>query len=126
MRAARSLIELGDYSCTDTILQILEAPSDPQDTVAKESAIELVPKIIPHLGKLRPERLYEFLEIALEDPAVGVRMDASRMLGQLNVVGAIPSLQAALAKEQEPTIRDIMATELARLEKKRSGFVAAP
>lgn len=116
MFAAKSLIELDDYSCVDSLLKILKTTSDPQDTYAKEETIELVPRLLGHLGEFKPQQIYELLETALEDPAVGVRMDAARILGQLGVVHAIPKLQAAIAKEQEPGIKDIMKTELSRLQ----------
>ena len=117
--ATSDLIALKDFSCLDVVLNVLKHSSDPRDSSAKQQAIGLAPSVIEYFGETKSQQVYELLESALEDPAMGVRMEASTQLGQLGWVHAIAKLQSAIDKEQDLFVRDVMATEVSHLIQKK-------
>lgn len=116
MYAARGLTELHDDSCVDSVLEILRSDSDPQDTVAKSDALELLPSFIHDFTGEEYRRVLNLAVSALNDPAVGVRLTAAITLGRVGDTSAIPALQAALTTEQDATIHSAILVELKRLK----------
>ena len=121
MLAARKMSELHDDSCVDSVLDVLGSDSDPQDTNAKESALDLVPSFIKHFTGQEYRKVLDLAEKALDDPAGGVRIAASIMLGRLGDVSAVPGLQAALAREQDETVQGVVSRDVKRLEELHQG-----
>jgi hypothetical protein len=115
--AARFMSDLHDDSCVDSIIDILQSNSDPNDTVSKEGALDLVPNFIGRLTQHDSQRVFELVANALDDPAPGVRMNAGDVLVRLRDVTAIPRLEAAIAREQEETCRDALERDLKQLQK---------
>jgi HEAT repeat protein len=111
--------EFGDYSCTDSILTVLQSDSDPRDTSAKEHALELAPRLIVHLAPLEAHNVFELVVKALSDPWPGVRTTASTMLDQIGDPAAIPTLEAAIAKEKDENGRRMMMNNLRNLKSKQ-------
>jgi HEAT repeat protein len=120
MMAARYLSELHEDSCVDSVLDVLQADSDPQDTNSKTDALELVPSFIGHPTGQDSRRVLELVAKALDDPALGVRLTASNMLVRLADVSAIFRLQAAIEREQDETVHSAMIKDLKRLEELRT------
>ncbi len=116
VQAARWMSELHDDSCVDSVLDVLQADSDPQDD-AKYPALDLVPSFIGRLTAQDSRRVLALVEKALDDPSGIVRLTASQTLVRLGDISAIPRLQAAAAKEQEETIRSSMSSDVKDLEK---------
>ena len=114
--AAEGLTDLHDDSCTDSVLEILGSPSDPQDTCAKMAALNLVPRIIHHSGDQEYRSILDLTINALNDPDEGVRLTASITLGRLADASAIVALEKAMSAEQEATLQDAMRRELQRLK----------
>jgi HEAT repeats len=114
--AARSMTQLHDDSCVDSILETLRSDSDPQDTLAKVDALNLVPDFIDHSGEQEYRNILDLTMNALNDPDAGVRLTASVTLGRLGDVSAIAPLEAAITSEQDPNISDAMLHELKRLK----------
>jgi HEAT repeat protein len=114
--AARSMTELHDNSCVDSVLEILRSPTDPQDTIAKSDALNLVPDIIRHSGQQEYRNTLDLTMNALNDPDGGVRLTACVTLGRLGDTSAIATLQAAVETEQDPNIHSVMLNELKRLK----------
>ena len=107
---------LHDNSCVDSVLEILRSPSDPQDTLAKVDALNLVPDIIRNSGQQEYRNTLDLTMNALNDPDGGVRLTASVTLGRLGDTSAIATLQAAVATEQDPNIHSAMLNQLKRLK----------
>jgi len=120
MLAARYMSELREDSCVDSVLDVLQSDSDPQDTISKTEALELVPSFIGHPTVQDSRRVLELVAGALDDPDLGVRLTASNMLVHLGDVSAIPRLQAALEREQDETVHGAMLGDLKRLEELRA------
>jgi len=114
--AARSMTELHDDSCVDSILETLRSDSDPQDTLAKVDALNLVPDIIEHSGEQEYRNILDLTMNALNDPDAGVRLTASITLGHLGDISAIAPLEAAITSEPDPNISSAMLGELKRLK----------
>lgn len=112
MLAARTMFDLHDDSCVDAVLEILRLPSDPQDTNAKEDALELVPSLIHHFAGQEYQAIMDLTVNALKDAHLGVRLTSAITLGRLADPSTIPALQAALANEQDATVRDAMLVQL--------------
>ncbi|HEV2729239.1 MAG TPA: hypothetical protein VGV15_04335, partial [Terriglobales bacterium] len=55
----------------------------------------------------------------LEDPWLGVRVQASEMLVQLEYVAAIPQLREAIVREQDESCRAELRRNLKQLQKKQ-------
>ncbi len=119
--AARYLSELREDSCVDSVLDILQSDSDPQDTISKIEALELVPTFIGHATGQDSQEVLELVAKALDDPDLGVRLTASHMLVRLGDVPAIPKLQAALEREQDDTVYSAMLGDLKRLGELQKG-----
>ncbi|MGA8763447.1 MAG: HEAT repeat domain-containing protein [Candidatus Sulfotelmatobacter sp.] len=119
--AASMLTQLHDNSCVDAILEILQSDSDPQDTLAKIDALDLVTMFIDHSSPHEYRKVLDLVMKALRDPDLGVRLTASVTLGSLGDASAIPVLQAALDGEQEETVRSAMLVELKRLRSLQPG-----
>jgi HEAT repeat protein len=81
--AARMLTQLHDNSCVDAILEILQSDSDPQDTLAKIDALNLVTMFIEHSTPQEYRKVLDLAMNALNDPDPGVRLTASVTLGHL-------------------------------------------
>jgi HEAT repeat protein len=119
--AARMLTQLHGNSCIDAILEILQSDSDPQDTLARIEALNLVTMFIDHSTPQEYRKVLDLAMNALNDPDLGVRLTASVTLGRLADASAIPALQAAFAGEQEETVRSAMLVELKRLRSLQQG-----
>jgi hypothetical protein len=119
--AARMLTQIHDNSCVDAILEILQSDSDPQDTLAKIDALDLVTMFTNHSTPQEYRKVLDLVMNALNDPDLGVRLTASVTLGRLGDASAIPALQVALASEQEETVRSAMLVELKRLRSLQQG-----
>jgi hypothetical protein len=117
MVAARSMFELHDNSCLDSVLDTLRSNSDPQDTIAKIFALYLVPNIARESEDLEYRNILHWTINALNDPNAGVRLTASSTLASLRDTSAIDALQAATASEQDPNIRSAMRGYWKRLKK---------
>ncbi len=117
MLAARFMSDLHDDSCVDSIIDVLQSNSDPNDTVSKEEALDLVPNFIEHLTQRDSQRVFELVANALDDPAPGVRMDAGDVLVRLGDVTTIPRLEAAIARKQEETCRGALDRDLKQMQK---------
>lgn len=76
--------EFGDYSCLDVIFGVLQADSNPNDTLAKERALEISPHLIQHLSGQNAYKLHELVFKSLGDPWPGVRSTARMMLAQMD------------------------------------------
>lgn len=113
--AARSMIHLHDDSCDDAVLDVLRADSDPQDTLAKVYALNLVPSFIHHFDNRKYQSVLDLTMKALNDPDGGVRVTTATTLGSLGDPSAIPALQVAAANEPDATVRNTMLVELKRL-----------
>lgn len=113
--AARSMIHLHDDSCDDAVLQVLRADSDPQDTLAKVYALNLVPSFIRHSDSREYQSVMDLTVKALNDPDGGVRLTTAATLGSLGDPSAIPALQVAVENEPDATVRNAMLIELKRL-----------
>jgi hypothetical protein len=114
--AARSMFDLRDDSCVDAVLEILRSDSDPQDTLAKVDALNLVPSFIHHSTAQEYQAVMDLTVNSLTDPDAGVRLTASITLGRLEDSSAVATLQAAVASEQDPNIHSAMLGELKRLQ----------
>ena len=119
--AARSMFDLHDDSCVDAVLQILRSPSDPQDTLAKVDALNLVPNIIKHFSGQDYENVLNLTTNALNDPDAAVRLTASVTLGSLGDTSAIDALRVAIATEEDATVHNAMIRELKRLKTLQQG-----
>ena len=115
--AARSLIQLHDDSCLDAVLEVLRSVSDPQDTLAKVDALNLVPSFIHDSASQEYQSVMDLTLKALNDPDYGVRLTTAITLGSLGDRSAIPALQAALANESDATVRNAMLIEMNRLKR---------
>lgn len=115
--AARSMFDLHDDSCVDAVLEILRSDSDPQDTLAKVDALNLVPSFIHHFTGQGYQSIMDLTVNALKDADLGVRLTSAITLGRLAVPSTIPALEAALANEQVGTVRDAMLVELKGLRR---------
>jgi HEAT repeat protein len=119
MSAATTLSrDLGDDSCIDSIIDVLRSDSDPNDTYAKQWALELARDLIRRVGAQRSETVFELVMGALNDPSTGVRIVASMTLDAIGDPNAIPSLESAIAREEDEGCRQVMARELQGLKKK--------
>jgi hypothetical protein len=119
MYAATVLVDrFKDDSCLDSVLNILESDTDLRDTEAKEQALELVPELIRHMGEQQSLSVPRLVIKALGDPWPGIRMNASAILDQIGYTAAIPSLQAAIAREKDENIRRTMLSNLQDLKNK--------
>jgi HEAT repeat protein len=116
MLAARWMSELHDDSCADSIIEVLRLDSDPQDTMSKVEALNLVPTFVRHPTAMDSGGIVALVENALDDPAGSVRLTASQTLVRLGDISAIPHLQAAVAKEQEEAIRSAMSSDVKHLQ----------
>jgi len=116
MYAARSMTDLHDDFCEDSVLEILRLPSDPQDTNAKRDALDLVLSIIHNSGGQEYRNILDLTMNALNDPDSGVRLTASITLGRLRDTSAIAALEAAVTAEQEATVQSLMLEDLKRLK----------
>ena len=101
-----------DHARCWLLLEILHSDSDPEDTLAKVDALNLVPDIIHHSGEQECRNILDLTMNDLNDPDAGVRLTASR----LGDTSAIAALQAALAAEQDPNNHRVMLNELKRLK----------
>ena len=119
--AARSMIQLHDDSCVGAVLEILRSDSDPQDTLAKVDALNLVPSFIHDFTGQEYRAVMDLTMNALNDPDAGVRLTASITLGSLGDTSAIAALEAAVATEQDPNIQSAMLSELRRLKTLQQG-----
>ena len=113
--AAESLIHLHDDSCDDAVLEILRADSDPQDTLAKVYALNLVPSFIHHSDTREYQLVMDLILRDLHDPDGEVRIITATTLGSLGDASAIPALQVAAENEPDATVRNAMLTHLKRL-----------
>jgi HEAT repeat protein len=118
MAAANRLVPFKDDSCRDSVLSILKSATDLQDTDAKEQALMLAPALLGQSGTEQYRTVFQLLTKSLRDPAANVRVIASAMLGQIGDPAAIPSLEAAIAKERDNTYRTWMSNSLAKLRMK--------
>jgi len=121
MYAARTMTELHEDSCLDSVLAILRSPSDPQDTNAKWDALDLVPSIIHNSGEQENRNILDLTINALNDPDAGVRLTASITLGRLGDASAIAALETAATAEQDATVHDAMLREVKRLKTLQQG-----
>ena len=112
--AVQHLQWLHDDSCLTAVAEVLQFGEDSGSRIA---AISLV-SWGHHFSEGDSLRFFDLIVKALEDPAPGVRIEASSALGRLGNVSAIPSLQAALAKEHEMSIRLAIRRALQRLQKR--------
>ena len=119
--AARSMFALPDDSCLDAVLETLRLNSDPQDTMAKVDALDLVPDIIHYSGEQEYRNILDLTMNALNDPDAGVRLTATVTLGRLEETSAIAALQAALVTEQDPNNLSVVLGELKRLQESGGG-----
>jgi hypothetical protein len=109
------LIDLHDDSCDDAVLDVLRADSDPQDTLAKVYALNLVPSFI-HRSDSRGYQLVMDLTVEdLNDPDQQVRLTSATILGSLGDPSAIPALQVAVENEPDAKVRAAMLIELKKL-----------
>ena len=113
--AARSMIHLHDDACDDAVLEILRADSDPQDTLAKVYALNLVPSLIHHSDRREYQLVMDLTVKDLNDPDGEVRLTTATTLGNLADPSAIPALQVAAENEPDATVRNAMLTELKKL-----------
>jgi hypothetical protein len=113
--AARSMIHLHDDSCDDAVLDVLRADSDPQDTLAKVYALNLVPSFIHHSDRREYQLVMDLTVRDLDEPDGGVRLTTATTLGSLGDPSAIPALQLAVENEPDATVRNAMLIELKRL-----------
>jgi HEAT repeat protein len=119
MLAARFMSELHEDTCVDSVLELLQSDSDPQDTMSKVEAVDLVPTFIGRLAGQDSQLVLELVAKALDDPDLGVRLTASNMLVSLGDVSAISRLRAAFEKEQDENIKSAMLSDVKSLEEQR-------
>jgi hypothetical protein len=100
----------------DAVLEILRSDSDPQDTLAKVDALNLVPSLIHHSTAQEHQAVMDLTVNSLNDPDAGVRLTASTTLGRLGDTSAVAALQVAVASERDPNIHSAMLGELKRLQ----------
>lgn len=121
MDAAGALTEeFKDDSCLDVIVGILQSDSDPRDTGAKGWALQLTPHLIGRLDREQSHKLFELVMKSLDDPWPGIRTTASMMLEQIGDAAAIPSMEAAIAKEKDVNGRLMMIRMLQVLQNKKT------
>lgn len=82
-------------------------------------ALELVPVLIGRANDQQSQRLFELLTNALRDPLPRLRMTASVILERLGDLRAIPSLQAAIARETDEGCIRAMNSSLKALQSKQ-------
>ncbi len=121
MFAARSVTELHDDSCVESVLEILGSDSDPQDTNGKMDALYLVPSVIKHFTAQEYQKVLDLAVNALNDPDLRIRLTASIMLGGVGDTSVMPALQAAIASEQDQTVHSAMLLDLKRLSDLQRG-----
>jgi HEAT repeat protein len=115
LRAAMYLLNLHTNSCPNAILNMLESES------TLESRTEAL-SILPSFRHLTDDQLQRALKLAirsLDDPTPAVRLDAAVVLGSLGSSSVIPSLQRAVAKEQNKLVREQMENTIVALHQKR-------
>jgi hypothetical protein len=109
------MIRFHDDSCDDAVLDVLRADSDPQDTLAKVYALNLVPSFIHHSDRREYQLVLNLTLKDLNDPDREVRLTTATTLGSLGDPSAIPALQVAAENESDATVRSAMLIELKKL-----------
>ena len=112
--AASRLVDAGDASCLHSVENILRKTTDPSNKVQALLTMSRV-KVIP--ASLLP-RIHDTLLASLQDPVSTVRQYASQCIAALDVKGAVPNLQVAIAKESDELTRERMEESLRTLENK--------
>ena len=107
---ARFLLEVHETPCIAPIVEALKGTC-PYNWQAQA--------VIPHIKNLSPsdsEQLRVLLMDRLSDQGSAVRMVTAQTLSQLHDTAAIPAVQAAIAKERNPTVRKSMEDSLKNLQ----------
>ncbi|MGH7340130.1 MAG: HEAT repeat domain-containing protein [Candidatus Rokuibacteriota bacterium] len=110
--AARYLIGLGDPSCFEPLLGLLET----EDTDAKIVALSLLGEFEGQVPDLEDRVLTPILD-ALVDATPAVRLAAVSALDLLDPVTAVKHLEAAAEDEKDESVRSRMMDEVRRLKR---------
>lgn len=112
-QAALYLLDLGDGSCLNALVNILE--SDSESTV-KIQTLSLMPRF-KDVSEADSTKVRALCVRHLHDPTPAVRLAASNVLVAFKDKSAIPDLQRAITSERDEVVREQMKAALHQLEK---------
>jgi HEAT repeat protein len=110
--ATKYMLDLGDEHCLGTIFDVLESRTA---FGTRTLALSLLPRF-KKVSDADSQRIIAATVSALADPMPDVRIAASHTISSLAATIAIPSLEDAIAKETEDTVRSRMQVDLQRLQ----------
>lgn len=116
--AVRYMFDLGserDEGCLQAAKEIVKLTDSENGTSGyRVTALELLVRF-RKLTSEESQTVFESVLNALNDPEAIVRMEASSALAALGDRGAIPYLEAAIAREEDEVIRSLLKTNLQKL-----------
>jgi HEAT repeat protein len=119
--AVRYMFDLGverDEDCLHAAEEIVQIVDSENRTFGdRDSALELLPRF-RNLTAEESKKIFQLVVDRLHDPEPTVRMAASQSLADLGNAAAIPSLEAAIAGEQEESTRSVFELNLKKLQTK--------
>ena len=110
--AASRLFDVGDSGCLPSVENILTVTANSSIKVSALLSLTHVKVIPPTLAP----RIHILLVVSLQDADSAVRQYATRAIASLSDKDAIPSLQAAIAKESDRSLKEYMEDCLKTLE----------
>ena len=113
-RAAAYLLDANDNGCLKAVLSIVQ--SEPE-SLSRMDAVALLPRF-KNVSQDDSHKIHDSVVKSLKDDSPALRLTASHALVYLGDTSAIPDLQAAIAAEQDETIRNGLETDLKRLREK--------
>jgi HEAT repeat protein len=113
VRAMIYFVQSGKRACLRSALDMLS--SDPG---SRQQIVSLLPQF-PHPSKEESDEILEAITKCLSDESGVVRIQASDALKALANPSAIPSLQNAIATEQDDVVRSSMESALEALQTKK-------
>jgi HEAT repeat protein len=113
--ATKYMLDLGDEHCLGTVLDVLQSKTA---FGTRALALSLLPRF-RQVPEADSQRMIAAAISALADPMPDVRIAASDTISALGATTAIPSLEDAIAKETEDTVRSRMQVDVQRLREMR-------
>lgn len=113
--AAKYLLDLGHEDCLGTVVETSQSSSD---LAARVLALSLLPRF-RHASSDDSQRIVGAAMKSLQDAKPEVRMTAGDVLKNLGNASAISSLELAIAREHDETVRSRLQLDLEGLKEKR-------
>jgi HEAT repeat protein len=118
LKAALYMLRFGDESCLNAVKSVLQ--SEPKgDHLYVATAMSLIPSF-HNLGTSDKTELFVLTVKQLADPTPYIRLTASQVLGKMEDIDVIPSLEKAIADETDQVVRSSMQAELEKLKAKEN------